>query len=187
MNWLSPMWAAHLTVFQLPPAGRRKWAGVRVEFSACSTSDCSARAPCPSSAVKQNRWMYEREGAYLKASVWRDGVDLQVDRMTMVVAKASALCFQPHAVGISIVEPVKVNGSRFFLPGRCWMDSARRDSRGGPKKPPAKKSCWCACRLYARRTRMALCQLTGLMAEGDRWLAGIFFAGATGRTMNLGN
>ena len=45
-------------------------------------NQCSARMRLPLEAVNQNRWMYDREGAWLKPLCWGDRVDLaKVDRM----------------------------------------------------------------------------------------------------------
>ncbi len=53
-------------------------------------NQCSARMRVPLEAVNQNRWRYEREGAWLKPMCSGDRVDLQrVDRMTITVLRKS--------------------------------------------------------------------------------------------------
>lgn len=53
-------------------------------------NQCSARIRIPLECVKQNRWMYDREGAWLKPLCSGDRVDLnKVDRMTLAVARKS--------------------------------------------------------------------------------------------------
>jgi hypothetical protein len=53
-------------------------------------NQCSARIRVPLEAVNQNRWRYDREGAWLKPMVSGDRVDLdEVDRMTVTVLRKS--------------------------------------------------------------------------------------------------
>ncbi|MBN1641062.1 MAG: hypothetical protein JXA09_07490 [Anaerolineae bacterium] len=53
-------------------------------------NQCSARIRAPLEAVNQNRWRYEREGAWLKPMVSGDRVDLaRVDRMTVTILRKS--------------------------------------------------------------------------------------------------
>ena len=65
-------------------------------------NQCSARIRMPLDAVNQNRWRYEREGAWLKPMCRGDRVDLtKVDRMTITVLRKSDLpvrwCLTPVA------------------------------------------------------------------------------------------
>ncbi|MDI7275726.1 MAG: hypothetical protein QME94_07095 [Anaerolineae bacterium] len=51
-------------------------------------NQCQARIRMPLEAVNQNRWRYEREGAWLKPICWLDRVDLRrVDRMTLSILR----------------------------------------------------------------------------------------------------
>lgn len=53
-------------------------------------NQCSARVRFPLDAVDQHRWLYEREGAWLKPLCWGDPVDLnKVDRMMFTVHRKS--------------------------------------------------------------------------------------------------
>jgi hypothetical protein len=55
-------------------------------------NQCSARLRLPLEAVNQNRWRYEREGAYLKPTAMGDRVDLwRVDRLRLTVLRKSEL------------------------------------------------------------------------------------------------
>lgn len=63
-------------------------------------NQCQARLRMPVEAANQNRWRFEREGAYLKPMAGGDRVDLaRVDRMTIrVLRKAEGparFCFTP--------------------------------------------------------------------------------------------
>ena len=49
-------------------------------------NQCQARMVVPLEAVNQNRWMYPRQGAYLKPLCWLERVDLRrVDRLKVVI------------------------------------------------------------------------------------------------------
>jgi len=86
-------------------------------FSALN--QCSARMRMPLEAVEQNRWRYEREGAWLKPMVTGDRVDLgRVDRITLTVLRKSdrpvRWCMTPLTVASSepprIEEPILPQG-----------------------------------------------------------------------------
>jgi hypothetical protein len=61
------------------------------KFSFGLLNQASARMRMPLEAVNQNRWLYEREGAWLKPTCWGDRVDLKrVDRMTLTLYRKGA-------------------------------------------------------------------------------------------------
>jgi len=79
-------------------------------FSALN--QCSARMRMPLEAVEQNRWRYEREGAWLKPMVAGDRVDLgQVDHMTLTVLRKSdqpvRWCMTP--ITVTSAEPPRLS------------------------------------------------------------------------------
>lgn len=54
-------------------------------------NQCSARLRIPLDCVNQNRWLYDREGAWLKPLCFEERVDLnKVDRMTLTIYRKSA-------------------------------------------------------------------------------------------------
>ncbi|MFL7809337.1 MAG: hypothetical protein AB8I80_11950, partial [Anaerolineae bacterium] len=82
----------------------------RLLFSALN--QCSARMRMPLEAVEQNRWRYEREGAWLKPMVTGDRVDLgRVDRATLTVLRKSdrpvRWCMTPLTV--TSAEPPRID------------------------------------------------------------------------------
>lgn len=59
-------------------------------FIFSALNQCQARIRMPMEAVSQNRWRYEREGAWLKPMCFGDRVDLsQVDRMRIFISRKS--------------------------------------------------------------------------------------------------
>ena len=75
-----------LAVFMLELAEGEK--GAKADFHFGLLNWCEARARVPLSFVNQNRWMFEREGAWLKPLAGGQGVDLRnVDRMTLTVMR----------------------------------------------------------------------------------------------------
>lgn len=55
-----------------------------------AVNQCAARLRMPTEAVNQNRWQYQREGAWLKPMVTGQRVDLsKVDRMTITILRKS--------------------------------------------------------------------------------------------------
>jgi len=65
-------------------------AGPRFGMAFALLAQCSARIRVPLEATSQNRWRYEREGAWLKPLCWGDRVELaRVDRMTLTVSRKS--------------------------------------------------------------------------------------------------
>lgn len=69
-------------------------------FSFGLLNQCQARLRLPLEAVHQNRWMYPREGAWLKPLCWGDRVDLaRVDRMGFHVyrktSRPARFCLSP--------------------------------------------------------------------------------------------
>src|SRR5688572_25541340 len=76
----------HLVVFQLALQEGESGSTFHLIYSALN--QCSARIRMPLDAVNQNRWRYEREGAWLKPMCGGERVDLQkVDRMTITVLR----------------------------------------------------------------------------------------------------
>jgi hypothetical protein len=74
-------------------------------------NQCSARIRLPLEAVNQNRWRYEREGAWLKPLCGGERVDLrQVDRMRVRVDRKSArpVCWCMTPFVASIEEPPRL-------------------------------------------------------------------------------
>ncbi|MFN4227532.1 MAG: hypothetical protein ACK4F0_05275, partial [Candidatus Ratteibacteria bacterium] len=74
-------------------------------------NQCQARIRIPLEAVKQKRWRYPREGAWLKPMCGGDVVDLKkVDRMTLTVLRKSEeparWCLTPFVA--TIKEPPKL-------------------------------------------------------------------------------
>jgi hypothetical protein len=77
-----------LVVFLLELAEGASGPRFRLLFSALN--ECQARLRMPLEATKQNRWRYEREGAWLKPMCGGDVVDLgKVDRMSLTVLRKS--------------------------------------------------------------------------------------------------
>lgn len=75
-----------LVVFQLALHEGESGSAFHLIYSALN--QCSARIRLPLEAVNQNRWRYEREGAWLKPMCGGERVDLQkVDRMTITVLR----------------------------------------------------------------------------------------------------
>ncbi|MBI4873600.1 MAG: hypothetical protein HY822_03085 [Acidobacteria bacterium] len=79
----------HLAVWVLRLQEGEKGRTFRLAFG--GLNQCSFRVRMALALVDQNRWMVEREGAFLKPMCGGDRVDLdQVDRMTLLVSKKSA-------------------------------------------------------------------------------------------------
>ena len=75
-------------VFALELREGEKGPAFGLSFSALN--QCQARLRMPLEAVHQNRWAYDREGAWLKPRCMGDRVDLaKVDRMTVTVTAKS--------------------------------------------------------------------------------------------------
>ncbi len=75
-------------------------------------NQCQARLRMPLSAVNQNRWRYDREGAWLKPLCALERVDLaRVDRMSVTVLRKSKwpvrFCLTPIEAGEE--EPVRLS------------------------------------------------------------------------------
>jgi hypothetical protein len=78
----------HLAVFVLRL--QEGEAGPVFNLTYGALNQCSARLRMPLEAVKQNRWRYEREGAWLKPLCSGERVNLgKVDRMTITVLRKS--------------------------------------------------------------------------------------------------
>jgi hypothetical protein len=61
-------------------------------FSFGLLSQCQARLRMPLEAVSQNRWRFERQGAWLKPTCFGERVDLKkVDRLSLLVRAKSSL------------------------------------------------------------------------------------------------
>lgn len=78
----------HLTVFRLMLQEGEDGAKFHLLYSALN--QCSARMRMKLEAVKQNRWRYDREGAWLKPMCGGSRVDLsKVDRMSICLLRKS--------------------------------------------------------------------------------------------------
>jgi hypothetical protein len=78
----------HLAVFQLTLREGDEGPTFRLSFGLLN--QCAARMRVPLEAVSQNRWRYEREGAWLKPICGGERVDLRkVDHMTVAVLRKS--------------------------------------------------------------------------------------------------
>ncbi|MDP8922818.1 MAG: hypothetical protein M3O34_08075 [Chloroflexota bacterium] len=78
----------HLAVFRLRLQEGANGPGFDLIFGALNR--CAARIWMPLVATNQDRWRYEREGAWLKPTCAGDRVDLaKVDRMTLTVLRKS--------------------------------------------------------------------------------------------------
>ncbi len=78
----------HLAVFHLRFQEGEDGPAFSLYFSALN--QCSARMRMQTEAVNQNRWRYEREGAWLKPMCAGQRVNLrQVDRMTLTILRKS--------------------------------------------------------------------------------------------------
>lgn len=74
-------------------------------------SQCTARLRVPLEAVNQNRWRYEREGAWLKPICGGQRVDLRkVDRMRLVVLRKGPqpVRFSLTPITATVAEPPKL-------------------------------------------------------------------------------
>lgn len=91
MNWLTAdmlLDGKFLVVFSLTLQEGENGPAFRMIFGALN--QCQARIRIPLEAVKQNRWRYPREGAWLKPMCGGDVIDLsKVDRMTLTVLRKS--------------------------------------------------------------------------------------------------
>src|SRR5437867_3017067 len=77
---------SYQTVFQLVLQEGETGPAFKLGFALLN--QCSARVRMPLSAVDQNRWMLQREGAWLKPLAGGDRVDLKrVDRMILRVLR----------------------------------------------------------------------------------------------------
>jgi len=80
----------HLVVFQITLQEGDDGRAFRLFYS--GLNQCQARIRMSTAAVAQNRWRYDREGAWLKPMCGGDRVDLaRVDRMTLTVIRKSGL------------------------------------------------------------------------------------------------
>jgi hypothetical protein len=101
----------------------------RLQFGALNQA--SFRLRLPLSAVDQNAWMLDREGAYLKPLVGGDRVDLaKVDRVVLVVANKSEeplrWCMTPLRAAASVdrlEKPVLPNGPLLDQFGQSTLHS----------------------------------------------------------------
>ena len=97
--------------------------GPAFRFSFGLLNQCSARMRMPLEAVDQNRWRFEREGAWLKPLCWGDRVDLaKVDRMSFSVMRKGRqpvqFSFSPITAVIEAPEPI----TRPLLPRGALLD-----------------------------------------------------------------
>ncbi len=98
-------------------------------------NQCSARMRLPLEAVNQNRWRYEREGAWLKPLCWGDRVDLaRVDRMSFGVMRLGTAPVQFSLSPITAVTAEPTPLGQPFLPKGPLLDelgqSAQREWAG---------------------------------------------------------
>lgn len=88
--------------------------GAAFRFSFGLLNQCQARMRMPLEAVNQNRWMYDREGAWLKPLCWGDRVDLaRVDRMGFHVLRKGG---QPVRFSLSPITAVTETPPRLEQP-----------------------------------------------------------------------
>ncbi len=112
----------HLAVFEL--ALQSGEAGARFTLIWSALNQCSARVRVPlREVVTQNRWRFDREGAWLKPMCGGDRVDLaSVDRMALTVIRKSdqpvRWCQTP--VTFSVDEPPRLTG--LILPNGPLVD-----------------------------------------------------------------
>ncbi|MFB3880815.1 MAG: hypothetical protein ACE149_06100 [Armatimonadota bacterium] len=111
----------HSVAFSLNLQEGEKGPRFNLHFSALN--QCQARMRVPLEAVDQNRWGYDREGAWLKPRCGGDRVDLtKVDRMTITISMKSdrpaRFCLTP--VAATADEPAKL--TKPILPRGVLMD-----------------------------------------------------------------
>jgi len=97
--------------------------GPRFSLHFSALNQCQARMRVPLEAVDQNRWGYDREGAWLKPRCGGDRVDLKnVDRMTLTISMKSdrpaRFCLTP--ITAMAEEPAKL--AEPILPKGVLMD-----------------------------------------------------------------
>jgi len=97
--------------------------GPRFSLHFSALNQCQARMRVPLEAVDQNRWGYDREGAWLKPRCGGDRVDLsKVDRMTITISMKSdrpaRFCLTP--VTATAEAPAKLD--RPILPKGVLID-----------------------------------------------------------------
>ena len=97
--------------------------GPEFGFSYGLLNQCQARIRMPLEAVNQNRWMYPREGAWLKPRCEGQRVDLaKVDRMKVVVQRKGPLpvrfCLTPFTA--TVEEPPRLTNP--LLPKGVLLD-----------------------------------------------------------------
>jgi hypothetical protein len=100
----------HLVVFNL--ILQEGEGGPAFGFSFGLLDECQARLRMPLEAVDQNRWRYEREGAWLKPLCFGERVDLtKVDRLSLLVHAKSSLparwCMTPLTVTLDEPPPLE--------------------------------------------------------------------------------
>ena len=123
-RWLSAdllLDGIHLAVFRLQLQEGEK--GPAFVLSYGLLNQCSARLRLALESVNQNRWMYPREGAWIKPLVSGQRVDLaKVDRMTITIAKKSGepVRWCQTAVAATAEEPPLLE--RLVLPKGPLMD-----------------------------------------------------------------
>ncbi len=101
-----------LAVFALTLQEGENGPAFRLSFGLLN--QCQARMRMPLEAVNQNRWMYEREGAWLKPLCWGDRVDLaRVDRMGFSVMRKGAT---PARFSLSPITAVSQEPPRLEQP-----------------------------------------------------------------------
>lgn len=111
-------------------------AGRQYQMSFAVLNQCQARARIPLSAVLQNRWMYDREGAWLKPLSSGDVVDLaKVDRMAVALLrigpKPVRWCMTPWTA--TEAEPARLD--RPLLPrGRLVDEMGQSTGRQWPTR-----------------------------------------------------
>ncbi len=124
--WLSAdflVGGTHLTVFQLrlrqSDSDSQSDSDAVFEWRFGFLNGCQGRLRLPLDAVDQNRWMYAREGAYLKPICDGKRVDLaKVDRLELLVLRkseaASRFCLTPLTASrhepAKLVAPLLPNG-----------------------------------------------------------------------------
>jgi hypothetical protein len=127
----------HLVVFEL--SLQEGEGGPKFSLIYAALNQCAARLRMPLEAVNQNRWRYEREGAWLKPMCWNDRVDLRrVDRMRITVLRKSdrpaRWCMTPITIAVQepplLTEPLLPKGPLLDELGQSTLHNWPTKSQG---------------------------------------------------------
>jgi hypothetical protein len=103
--------------------------GPKMDFQFGALAECQARLRMPLTAVSQNQWLYEREGALLKPMAWGDRVELsRVDRLTIKVYRKieGPLRFCMTPLRLTAAEPARLTAP--LLPKGVLLDELGQSS-----------------------------------------------------------